>query len=278
MIIMQLKAQDTIYFDKLQRDYENSINYYNDLAEHMESWRGSLKTNEHFKTEGGLDNDIKDAQARDKNKFTKSFVLSICMYFEKNYGISTLTNNKINEIIEFYVKYDFTNLQGQHDNLHYTEVIKCICDRLKISDFGGRKIEDLRTRITDKLHYFWEHNRVKVGNNKIKISDYGFYLDKNWDDTKASLSHDSFHFFEDIASAYNYCTNGQLEISKEFSQWLNKVSDLTKKLTLDEFYSAHEINIKGLKSVRFYKNGSMEIKFTADLFVNRLIRVMKGEF
>jgi len=275
---MQLKAQDTIYFEKLQRDYENTINYYNDLTEHMESWRGSLKTNEHFKTEGGLDNDIKDAQSRDKNKTTKSFVYMICTYFEKNYGISTLTNNIINSTTDFYVKYDFTDLQGKYDNLSYNDVIKYICDRLKINDFGGRKIEDLRTRITDKLHYYWEHDRVKAGNDKVKISDYGFYLDKNWDDTKATLSHDSFHFFEDIASAYNYCTNGKLEISKEFSQWLNKVSDFTNKLTLDEFYKAHEINVNGLKSVRFYKNGSMEIKFTADLFVNRLIRVMKGEF
>ena len=53
---------------------------------------------------------------------------------------------------------------------------------------------------------------------------------------------------------------------------------ITNKLTLYEFYKAHEINVNGLKSVRFYKNGSMEIKFTADIFVNRLIRVIKGEF
>jgi len=275
---MQLKAQDTIYFDKLQRDYENVINYYNDLAEHMESWRGSLKSNEHFKNENGLDNDIKDVLSRDKNKATSSYVLNVCNYIEKNYGISTLTNNIINETINFYVKYDFTDLQGKHDNLQYTEIIKYICDRLKINDFGGRKIEYLRTRITDKLFYYWEHDRVKIGKDKIKISDYGFYLDKSWDDTKATLSHDSFHFFEDIASAYNYCTNGQLEISKEFSVWLNKVSDFTNKLTLEEFYTIHDIKINGLKSVRFYKNGSMEIKFTADIFVNRLIRVMKGDF
>jgi hypothetical protein len=275
---MNLKAEDIIYFDKLQRDYNNTINYFNDLTEHMESWRDSLKTNEHFKKEGGLDNDIGKIQSRDKNQTTNSFVLNICDYFEKNYGISTLTNNKVRDILEYYINYEFTNYKGKHDNLHYTEVIKYICDKLKISDFNSREIEDLRKRINDKLHWFWDKERITEKDNKIKFTDYGFRVDKNWNDTMVSLKGDTISFFEDMFTAYNYITIGKINAPTELMRWLKPISDFSKKVLLEDFYKAHEVNEFGIESVRFYKNGNMEIKLSASLFKNRLVRVMKGGF
>lgn len=275
---MNLKPQDVIYFDKLQRDYENTINYYNDLAEHMESWRGSLKNNEHFMNEGSLDNDIKNVKSRNKNKVTEQFTLNICNYFEKNYGISTLTNNIVNKIIENYVEYNFIDYQGKNDNLHYSEVIKYICEELKITDFNSREIDDLRKRINDRLKYHWECNRITIGNNKIKITDYGFGVDNDIWSKKTCLNDDTVKVFKDMASAYNYLTNGQPKPSEEFLKWLSSMNNWQERIPIDEFYKSHEINLNGLKSLRFYKNRSLEIKMSAKLFNDRLIRVLKGDF
>ena len=275
--MLKLKPNDIIYLDKLQKDYLNTINYFNDLVDFMNGWRDSLKTNEYFKNETGLDNDLRDISARDKNKTTESFVLKICHYFEKNYGISTLTNSIINDTTNYYVKYDFTDLKGQHDNLTYDDVIKYICDKLKINDFDSREIEDLQTRINDKMHYYWKEDRIIEGNNRVKITDYGFSISCNWNDTKCCLGDNSCDFFKDIASAMNFINTGNLSISDEFKTWIDILGHRDKK-PLAEFYTTHDINILGVKSVRFYKNRTIELKFTSDTVQQKFIRVLKGDF
>jgi len=275
--MLNLKTNDLLYLEKLQKDYLNTINYFNDLAEFMEGWRGSLKTNEHFKSETGLNNDLKDISCREKNKTTESFVSRICYYFQSTYGLSTLTNNIITETIGYYVKYDFTEYKGKHDNLTYADVVDYICKRLKINDFDNRKVEDLQTRINDKLHYYWKENRIVEGNDKIKITDYGFYLDYNWNDTLCCLGDNSCDFFKDIASAMNYINTGNLSISPEFKAWLDKVGDRNKK-PLVEFFTTHEVQFLGVKSIRFYKNRTVEIKFNNNESQQKFIRVLKGDF
>jgi len=275
--MLNLKANDTIYLEKLQKDYLNTINYFNDLAEFMEGWRGSLKTNEYFKNETGLNNDLKDISSRDKNKVTKTFVSNICCYFSKNYGISTLTNSIITETIEYYVKYDFTEYKGKYDKLTYTEVVNYICKRLKINDFDKREVEDLQTRINDKMHYYWKENRIVESKDKIKITDYGFRLDYSWDNRNCSLGDSSYDFFNDIASAMNYVNTGNLSVSVGFKTWLDKIGSRERKPTA-EFFTTHDVQFLGVKSIRFYKNKTTEIKFNNDEALQKFIRVLKGDF
>lgn len=275
---MNLKPQDVIYFDKLQRDYENTINYYNDLAEHMESWRGSLKNNEHFMNERSLDNDIKNVLADDKNKITKEFIQYIFRFFETSYGLSSLTNYVQGIILSRYIKYNFTDYKCKNDKLHYSQIIKDICEELNINDFDDAEIDDLRKRVIQKLEYYWKNERIIIKNNKIKITDFGFSIHENWNGTEINLEDSTIKTYSDMASALNYINTGVLEVPELFKKWLKDMGEWQNKKPLDEFYKIHKIFILGVNSLRFYKNRSLEIKFNNEDNKNKFIRILKGDF
>ena len=276
---MQLKQEDINYFEKLQRDYINTMNYYNDLIEHMEGWIPSIKTNEHFLTEGGLIIDIKDIKQTIKNKRTESFILNILMHLQKQYGLSSLTNNMVNKITENYIKYNFTDYQCQFDNLNYNDIVKEVYNKLKInSGFEGRKNEDLKSRITDKMEYFWKNDRIHENNKIIKITDFGFSIDANWNGEEVCLYEKTINNYKDIAMALNYIITDKIEIPKQIEDLIIKIGSWNKRLPLNEFYTTHEVDCLGIINIRFYKNKNLEIKFNSKDSQNKFIKALKGDF
>lgn len=275
---MQLKQNDIDYLEKMQRDYENTIAYYQDLSEHMQSWNEAMKTNEHFLTLTGLTNDIKKIEADEINKITENFIFYIMHYFEKSYGLSTLTNFIQSKIGEKYVKYRFTKYNNE--NLHYRDIIKDICTELKIEDLDDATIDNLRKRVVESTQWFFKSDRLIISESKIKITDGGFYTDFNWNNTQCGITEKCKIIFIDIATALNYKNSGKLEISNGFKEVLNVLcpNSYNMKLPTNEFFNTYEVGSLGVKSFRLYKNRNTEIKFINNKYRDRFISVMKGEF
>lgn len=276
--MLNLKTEDIIHFEKLQKDYDNTINYYNDLAEHMEEWKPSIKTNERFLTENGLKHDIGLVKADEKNKVTKDFIKYIFRYFQNNYGLSSLSSYIESNILKKYIEYNFTDYKGKNDNLHYNQIIKDICQALNINDFDNAELNDLRKRIVDKMKYYWEHERINVNKNKIKVTDFGFSINSNWNNTEFNIADSTVNCYKDIASALNYINTGKLEAPEQFKIWLKDMNTYDKRKISKDFYTTHNINILGVDSLRFYKNRSLEIKFHNEEDIKKFIRVLKGDF
>jgi len=273
--MLNLKQEDFQYLEELQRDYDNTITYYKDLVDFMRGWQPSIATNKHFLTENGIVHDLEhETEAIAINKTTKDFISYICKYFRDTYGLSKLTTQIENKTITKYVKYDFT--KANNDGLTYHDIIKDICDELEIKDFDSATIDNLRDRIIQKWHYNFENDRVKISKNKLKISDYGIYISDGWDN-RCSLDDRTVDAITDLLSAFSYINTGKCEIKREIEELLNKLNEY-HKVNYSDFYTTHNLNFLGIISMTFFKNKSLEFKFTNDENKDKFIRVMKGEF
>lgn len=273
--MLNLKQEDMQYLEELQKDYNNTITYYKDLVDFMKGWQPSIATNKHFLTENGLKHELEhQTEAIAINKTTKDFISYICRYFRDTYGLSKLTNHMENKIIAQYVKYDFTKVNN--DGLIYHDIIKNICDELEIKNFDSATIDNLRDRIVQKWKYNWENDRIKINKNKLKISDYGIYINDGWG-TQCSLDDGTVEAITDLISAFSYINTGKVEIAKAIEELLKKLNKY-RSVEYSEFFITHNLDFLGIISMTFFKNRSLEFKFTNDENKDKFIRVMKGEF
>ena len=273
--MLNLKQEDIQYLEELQRDYNNTITYYKDLVEFMRGWQPSITTNKHFLTENGIGHDIEyDIEAKAINKTTKDFISYICRHFRDTYGLSKLTSQIETKTITKYVKYDFTKCNN--DGLAYHDIIKDICNELNIKDFDSATIDNLRERIIQKWNYNFENDRVKINKNKLKISDYGIYVSDGWD-SQCSLDDRTVEAIKDLINAFSYINTGKLEVKKEIEELLHKLNDY-HRVKYSDFYITHDLDFLGIISMTFFKNKSLEFKFTNDENKDKFIRVMKGGF
>lgn len=276
--MLNLRPSDILYFEELQRDYENTINYYNDLAEHMTEWKPAIDQNKHFLTKLGLENDIKEVIADSKNEITKNFIEYIIWHLQKEYGLSSLDSYTESKILNRYIQYRFTDYKGKYDDLHYNQIIKDVCNELNIEDFNDAEYKDLKERLNKKFHYYWEHEKFKISNSKIKVTDFGFSIYTNWNDTKVRLDDTSVKTYKDIMTALNMIHTGELKLPKEVETWLKNISGYENRKPNNEFYTTHKVNILGIESLRFYKNRNLDIKFSDEESKDKFIRVLRGDF
>lgn len=276
--MLDLKENDVLYLEELQRDYENTVNYYEDISIHMKEWEESIGNNKHFLTTNGLLHDIRGVEVENVNKTTRKFITYVLNYFESEYGLSSLSNFIQGKIVNKYVKYDY--VKANNDGLNYKDVIRDICQELNINNFDSAKVNDLRDRIKEKTKYYFENNRIIQRNNKLKITDYGFSLDYNWSNSNCGLTDNSKDMFIDIASALNYKNTKKLYASDDFKRLINILAptDWNERLTIGEFHKSFDIKKNGIVSIRFYKNRSLELTFSNEGSLKTFISVLKGEF
>lgn len=273
--MLNLKQEDKLYLEELQRDYDNTITYYKDLVDFMRGWLPSIETNKHFLTKNGLVHDLEhDTDAIRINKTTNDFISYICRHFRSTYGLSKLTSHIETQIINKYVRYDFTKYNN--DGLTYHNIIEDICGHLQIDDFDSATINNLKDRIVQAWHYNWENDRIKISKNKIKIIDYGIYVNYGWDQ-QCSLDDKSKDKITDLLKSYTYINTGKIEIPKDIEDYLNKLSSY-HSVKYSDFFITHPLNILGIVSMTFFKNKSLEFKFHYDENRDKFIRAMKGEF
>jgi len=276
--MINLKPNDILYLDELQRDYENIINYYNDLIEHMKEWIPSIEQNKHLLTKGGIENEI-GCTIKLKNQITEGFIQYIMDYVQKEYGLSSLENYNKGRILYKYIKHVFVDYGNKYDNLHYGDIIKDISNELGIKDFDKAEYKDLQNRIINKLHYKWENKKIEIDKaNKIKVLDSGFRAGSDLYGIKIHLLDTTIDLYSDIMSALNYITTGEIILPEKAKLWLNNMKGYTNGEPVEKFYTVHKINILGIESLRFYKNRNLEIKFINEESKEKLIRVLRGEF
>lgn len=273
--MLQLKQKDIQYFDKLQRDYNNTITYYRDLVEFMKGWISSMNTNKYFLTGTSLEYEIEhQTETKSINKHTESLIYYICSYLRSEYGLSGLSIQIESRIKSKYIKYE--SEKYNNDGLTYTDIINDICDMLNITDLNSATIDQLRDRVIDYYKYDFEYDRVKSTKNKIKITDYAIRTSDGWD-RKCHLDDESKNKIIDTLKAYNYISTGKLEVTKDIEDLFKSLSNY-HSVKYEDYYKTHTLNFMGVSDVTFYKNTSIQYKFNSDESREKFIRIMKGDF
>jgi len=277
---MKLKPEDIKYFEELQRDYINSINYYNAIIETMEEWIPCINTNKHLLTNTSIPHSIWEVSA-EKNKMIRYFIDYIFDYLIKEYGISNLRQDIQNQIVKQYLNDNNKNkYTHKNDDLTYQQIIEDVCQVLNIKDMNQASIDNLRDRIITAHKYSWNKNLFNISDKKIKLKEWAFRLAYSyWGES--SLHEDTVEEYKDILSALSYIHNKSLDIPQQYAEWLTKISNWTKEIPLEYFYSIHKVkNIDyiGIESIKFFKNRNAEVKFIDEKSKNNMIKVLKGEF
>lgn len=272
---MLLKPEDITYFEKLQRDYDNTISYYKDVAEFMKGWIPAIKTNKYFLSETGFKYDIEhEIECTSINKTTLDFIKTICSYMRNTYGLSALTNFYEDKIHNKYVKYTFSKYNN--DGLNYKQIIDDICSVLNISDFGSVTIDNLRDRIKNKWKYYIERKEIKLSKNKLKIINGGIRVEEGWDN-RCSLHSISVNAITDLLSAYNYVSTGNISVTTEIKELLNSLNNY-HSIKYSDFFITHPLNFIGVTDMTFYKNRNLLFRFHSDEERDKFYKIIKGEF
>lgn len=271
---MLLSQKDIDYLEKLQKDYENSIAYYRDKLDFMDEWIESAATNKNFLTKTTLENEIHNVETKSINRVTIDFINIVLNYIKNTYGLSSIDSNLKNKTTQKYVKYEFSKYNN--DNLKYTDIVGYICCELNITEFKDKEKEDLSKRLYNQWKYDFQNDRITIKSEKVKISDYGVILSYSAWGNEVGLDDRMRNIFLDINKGMNYKTNLKLEENNTFTETIGKLIGYGL-MPQEELFTTHDINALGVKSIRIFKNHSLEVKFINNSVRDKFIEVIKGE-
>ncbi|WP_405169326.1 hypothetical protein [Paenibacillus sp. FSL H3-0286] len=169
------------------------------------------------------------------NKIKNAFVVCVCGYFEGKYNITIDREMIISK---------------------YKEIVTCenIVDEIHEQMGGYNFTEKAEQEIKAKAVNIFKYNdeRISIRNNKLILNGYFVRHDSIWKEYRLTNNK------EFIFSALSHFDSGSVKINKELSE--NYCGyDNEKKTSNFEKYETQSFN--KVKSIKFLKNGKMEIEF-----------------
>lgn|GEM_PF-6102200 len=172
------------------------------------------------------------------NKIKNSFIACVCGYFEGKYSITIDRDNIISKYKEYI------NCDNIIDEIH---------EQMGGHNFTEKAEQEIKAKSINIFKY--NDERITIRNNKLILNGYFVRHDSIWKDYRLTNNK------EFIFSALSHFDNGSVKINQELS---NKYCgyDNEKKPSNFEKYETQSLN--KVKSIKFLKNGKMEIEFTSN--------------
>ncbi|MEK4427800.1 hypothetical protein MHB54_00925 [Paenibacillus sp. FSL M7-0802] len=163
-----------------------------------------------------------------------SFINNICFYFQKNYNV-TINGDKVMKGLDFDVTH------------------KDIVDIIFIQLDGFTFNEKAEKEIKDATKEMFKHgDKITLKNGKLVLDGYFAHFDSIWREYRLSEK------VEKIFKSLQLFDNGSLTSNEELkSKYCGY--DNSKKIDNYERYSPSTLD--KVKSIKFFKNGKMEIEF-----------------
>ena len=243
----KISKEDKENCEKIQAIYEKTLSVY-------KKWYDIYHENVKFNDEHSYNGlEIQDLSICDViKKLHSNLIYQIYNYFSSKYKLKLeqINTNKLN----FNYHY--------HKNTINTEPINhklCVDDILKQLgglSFEGMRIKQLKEKLKDtcKNRYSNKWN-IEIKGDTVKFSDLFCWTKYSWEDDYYFRSLDKFLLIESALSFFEYGKElNFVEFNQLRQSYNSKWNDIDENI---------KINSQKIKSIKLFKNGRVDIKFSS---------------
>jgi hypothetical protein len=236
------QEQETIY-KKLVEVHNNFIDQLQEVTE-LNKWHSekfACKINDYtYKQETAYSYSLAGREISETiNKMKNKFISSVCYYFMKKYSV-TINHEKIQK------KFDL--------NVTYENIIDCIYMDLDGYNFTEKAIQELKEKSRNAVR---NSDKITIKNTKLIIDGHFSYHDSIWKEYR--LNGGFCEIFKGLQHFEDGSTAGNDELVGKYVGYQNE-----RKA---ENYERYEpMTLSKVKSIKFLKNGKLEIEFFSNRF------------
>lgn len=183
---------------------------------------------------------------------------------KKDWFVSKIVNHFKDK---YKVTLEYKTLQSKYNiDVNYNTIVDEVIEQL-----GGYNFTDKAEKeIKDEFKNTIRHDKISVKNKKISIERF-FSID-SWDikygDYKVHYNSDSD--FHKLFKAMSYF------LFKSKENYFYKLYDTITREKNDAVFTTHEIANNGIKSLKLYKNGRIDLEFTSNEYLNKFAKEYCG--
>ena len=239
----RISASDEEFCKNKEGEYKQFIEFSNNYIQYLEN---NILKNSMFDSQS-LINEMNKKRDNKKCWFTNNIV----DYFRTTYKI-TLTAEPIHK------KYDI--------KIDYNTIVSDIIEQLG----GYNFIDKAEKEIKDACKAAFRQENIKIKNNKITIDSF-FYIDyfsKRYNDYEVSYnSDDNFHKLFKAFSHFIFRAN---------ESYFNTLYHTITREKNDNVFKTHLIANNGVKTLKLYKNGKIDIEFSSAEYARQFAKEYCG--
>ncbi|QWU14398.1 hypothetical protein SAMN04487895_101707 [Paenibacillus sophorae] len=166
-----------------------------------------------------------------------AFIMYVCSYFERKYNI-TIDEDKVK------------NKYGE--DITYNNIIDEIFIQLDGFNFTEKAEQEIKSKAKD---IFYSNDKITIRNNKLILDGHFAYHDSIWKEYRLTGKHES------ILMALSHFEDGNTNVKEELS---NKYFGYNNERSKDNYDKYEVQTLSKVKTIKFLKNGKMEIEFLSN--------------
>jgi len=239
----RISADDEEFCKGEEKEYKEFIEFSNSYIQYLEDnkFKNALYNSQCL---------INEMETQRQNKMGV-FVNSIVNYFGKKYKV-TLTSEIICK------KYSI--------EIDYNTIVSEVIEQLG----GYNFIDKAEKEIKDEFKKVINRNKITIKNNKISIENF-FQIDSFDVEYKSySVSYYSDRDFHKLFKAMSHFLYGSNE-----SYFSNLYDTITQKKN-DDVFRIHEIANNGIKTLKLFKNGRIDLEFSNSEYARKFVKEYCG--
>ncbi|MEK4006366.1 hypothetical protein [Paenibacillus sp. FSL H3-0333] len=240
----KISSEDLEFCQEQESIYKKTIVAYNTLDEHLQAIVPEvLAHGKKFGSASGYSqrtsfddgfssHDLKYNLKKIKDKF----ISMTCEYFSEKYNVSI----------------DEAKLQQKYDTrVTYENIVEEIILQLDGHSFTEKAASEIKEKARNTLY---GDNKITIRNNKLILDGYYVRHDSIWKEYRLTEKKDF------ILNALSHFDNGSVKINIEFSDRYCGYENEKKASNYDRYETQ---SLDKIKSIKFLKNGKMEIEFAS---------------
>ncbi|MCR8641514.1 hypothetical protein NV379_02485 [Paenibacillus sp. N1-5-1-14] len=166
-----------------------------------------------------------------------SFIMYICSYFMKNYSVTI----------------DYQKIQNKYD---LSVTYELIIDEIYLQLGGYNFTEKAEQEIKEEVRDIFRHgDKINIKNTKLILDGYFARHDSIWKIYRLGSKHESV--FKALQHFEDGSTSGNVELIGKYCGYDNERNQAN-------FERYEPLTIKSVKSIKFLKNGKLEIEFNTN--------------
>lgn len=269
----RISEEDKNFCEIHNKAYEKTLNVYKQTLNHLiELYNEQIATLPDHNGKIGISynlyvdmyGDIGISKIVDTiQKLQEKFISKICYYFSNKYNVTIESN-------DIYAKYKSNELKYEkrenkdhtlNENLleykyfDYNNIIDEIFEQLGGFTFKEKAIDEIKNATREIYSYndYRKSSNMNIKNNKLIIDGYYAYKDSIWNEYR--LTGDYGKIF---TSLYYFDSNTIVTNNTELH---NKYCGYENEKNQNNFEKYNPYSLAKVKSIKFYKNGKLEIEF-----------------